>query len=122
VPAASADSPLSPPLRASCCIAANRRWGPKPVVAWTIRSPRRRGPAAAAKAIAIAAAREGMLAVLRDDAFKPKLAGMREYGRPIAFEVRAELDSERRLAKQLLQLGPALLKRSGPPVLAIEFE
>jgi hypothetical protein len=60
--------------------------------------------------------------VLGNNAFKPELAGMGEDRRALAFKVLAVLHPGPRLAKQLLQLGLAVLKRPGTPVLAIELE
>jgi hypothetical protein len=66
--------------------------------------------------------RYGCPAVLRDDAFRPELAGMREDRSAVAFEVLAVLDPGRRLGEQLFEPGLAFLERARAPVLAAEFQ
>jgi hypothetical protein len=63
-----------------------------------------------------------VFAVLRNDALAAELAGVGKDRRAVALQMLAILDPGPGLAEQFLQSCLALLKRTGPLVLAVELQ
>src|SRR5204863_4296801 len=61
------------------------------------------------------------IAALRDDAFKPKLAGMREHGRAIVLNILVQPQARGRTCDHAGERGLSHLERFAPKILAIEL-
>jgi hypothetical protein len=59
---------------------------------------------------------------LRDDAFKPHLAGMGEDGRAVAFHMFVEPDAWAGLGQHHFQRGLAALQRIRSEIVAVQFD
>src|SRR5262245_5462047 len=64
----------------------------------------------------------GRVLPLRDDTFKPHLAGMGEEGRAVAFNMFIEPDVRAGLGHDRCECGLADLKRIAPQVVAVQFD
>src|SRR5262249_44801319 len=111
---------------AICIIGKNRCWKKLPLqlnpILLSLALDRRRVGVLHLEPIGRAAGTVGRAFALRHDAFKSHLAGMREHGRAVAFDMLVEPDAGAGLGYDRGERGLAHFQRSTPQVVTIQLD